>query len=139
MKYIIIMIAIITSLACNKQKVKERPLTTVIKLQSAESILNFEEAKKYIDVKAVFEKYPGSKNPEKEWKEMVSFFYNLGNNKKFTSQFKYYNYNVTETISKQSANVIFTSINKEVKIKKIFYSLEMREENWIVIEIKYIN
>ncbi|WP_282086663.1 hypothetical protein [Aquimarina algiphila] len=141
MKYFIIMIAIITSLGCNGQKreVTETPLITVIKLQAAEANLNFEEAKKYIDFEAAFKKHPESENPEKEWKEMVSFFYNLGNTKKFTNQFKYFNYKINEVVEKSRAKVIFTTINKGSRIKEIIYSLEKREKNWVVINIEYTN
>jgi len=141
MKYIIIIIAVITSIGCNRQKqeVKEKPLIAVIKLQSAEANLNFEEAKKYIDVKSVFGKHPESKNPEKEWKDMVSFFYNLGNNKKFTSQFKYYNYDITESVDNSKARISFIAIDKGSRIKEINYTLYRINDKWKIVDIQYSN
>jgi hypothetical protein len=118
---------------------KETPIITVIKLQSSEALLNFDEAKKYIDIEEVFGKNPESKNPQEEWKEMVTFFYNLGNNKKFTNQFKYFNYNITETINSSKSKVKFKSINQESRIKEIIYSLDKLDNRWIVVDIQYIN
>ena len=132
---------LLLSISCKKQNVsmKETPIITVIKLQSSEALLNFDEAKKYIDIEEVFGKNPESKNPQEEWKEMVTFFYNLGNNKKFTNQFKYFNYNITETINSSKSKVKFKSINQESRIKEIIYSLDKLDNRWIVVDIQYIN
>lgn len=117
----------------------QSPIVTVIKLQSAEALMNFEEAKKYIDLNRVFEENPESHDVEKEWKEMVTFFYNVGNDKKFTNQFKYFNYNITETIDDSKAKVKFTPINQNNQIKEIIYSLDKLDDSWKVVDIQHIN
>jgi hypothetical protein len=103
----------------NNPKMKESPLAIVIKLKSAEALINFEEAKKYIDLKRVFEKITEPLDAEEEWKKINTFFHSLGTNKKFTGQFKYFNYKINEIINKSNATVTFTSINKDAQIKKI--------------------
>ncbi len=118
---------------------EETPLVSVIKLKSAEAVLNFEEAKKYIDLDKVFEKSPEPRDVEKQWKEMVTFLYNLGNDKKFTNQFKYFNYRISEVIDQPKAQVVFTAINEDSQIKKITYSLDMRDEKWLVVGIEKVN
>lgn len=139
MKNLIIIILVILSVNCKGQdnRMKNSPIVTVIKLQSAESLLNFEEAKKYIDLKKVFKDNPESTDVEKEWKEMITFFYNLGKDKKFTNQFKYYDYNIIELIDESKAEVKFIPIDQDSK--KIFYSLELKNNTWIVIDIKHIS
>ncbi len=141
MRYIIIIIASILSLGCKGQDkmVMETPLISVIKLQAAEASLNFEEAENYIDIDSVFKNHPESKDLKKEWKEMVITFYNLGNTKKFTNQFKYYNYKITENVDDSKARVSFTAIDKDSRIKEINYSLYRINEKWKVIDIQYIN
>ena len=81
---------IVLSVSCKEQDndMKDTPTVTVVKLKSAEALMNFEEAKKYIDLQKVFKENPEPQNVEKEWKEVVALFYNMGNDKKFTNQFK---------------------------------------------------
>jgi len=141
MKNLIIILLVLLSISCEEQNIsmKETPIITVVKLQSSEALLNFDEAKKYIDIEEVFGKNPESKNPQEEWREMVTFFYNLGNNKKYTNQFKYFNFNITETINSSKSKVKFKSINQESRIKEIIYSLDKLDDRWIVVDIQYIN
>ncbi|WP_103863400.1 hypothetical protein [Aquimarina sp. I32.4] len=141
MRYIIIIIISITSLGCKGQNktLKETPLMSVIKLQAAEAVLNFEEAKKYIDLDKVFEKFPESHDVEKQWKEMITVLHNLGNNKKFTNQFKYFNYTITENVNNSKAKVSFVAIDKGSKIKEISYSLYEIDNKWKVFDIQYVN
>jgi len=141
MKNLIIILLVCLSVSCNGQgnNMKDTPIVTVIKLQSSEASLNFDEAKQYIDVEKVFGKNPESKNPQEEWKEMVTFFYNLGSDKKFTNQFKYFNYNITETIDVSNAKVKFVAINQDSHIKEIIYSLNRLNDRWKVTDIQYVN
>ncbi len=141
MKNLIIILLVVLSLSCNGQDVnmKDTPIITVIKLQSSEVLLNFDEAKRYIDVEKVYGKNPESKDPQEEWKEMVTFFYNIGTNKKFTNQFKYFDYNIIEMTNGSTAKVNFTAINNEVMIKEIVYSLDKLNDRWKVVSIQYIN
>ncbi|UOB17664.1 hypothetical protein [Abyssalbus ytuae] len=142
MKNLIMILLVVLSVSCNGQdnNMKDTPIVTVIKLQSSEALLNFDEAKKYIDVEKVFGENPESKkSPQEEWKEMVTFFYNLGDNKKFTNQFKYFNYNITETIDVSNAKVKFAAINQDSHIKEIIYSLDKIKDRWKVTNIQYVN
>ena len=115
---------------------KNSPLATVIKLHSAEFLMNYAEAKNYININSVY----GAKNltdnlsPEQAWIEMVSFMSN-STDKKFTRQFKYYDYDVIETINSNRAEVFFKPKNNANK--GITYKLELRKDNWIVYEIDF--
>ncbi|WP_411032227.1 hypothetical protein [Spongiimicrobium sp. 3-5] len=139
MKYLLIIFITILTLGCKRQTnmTKESPLISVIKLQAAESIMNLDEAEKYIDVEKVFEKYPDSNNPREEWKEMLTFLYNIGNTKKFTNQFKYYNYTVVEEIGESTATVNFIALNTDANIKEIVYTLVIVNDMWKVVGIDY--
>ena len=59
-------------------QIKNAPLSTVIKLQAAEFLMDYAEAKNYIDINRVY----GGKNttdslsPEEAWIEMISFMSN---------------------------------------------------------------
>ncbi|MEO1033722.1 MAG: hypothetical protein AAFX55_20220 [Bacteroidota bacterium] len=142
MKNLMILLIAIFFINCNNKQNNEMtntPLITVIKLKSAEAILDFEEAKKYIDLQKVFEENSESRNIEKEWKEMLTPFYNIGNDKKFTNQFKYFNYNINENVEGDKAKVSFEAHNKEAQVKKIIYFLDKLNDMWIVIDIHYEN
>ena len=132
---------IASSVSCKGQysNMGDTPLVTVIKLQSAEALLNFEEAKKYIDLEKVFEENPESNDVEKEWKEMLTFFHNIGKDKKFTNQLKYFNYDIREEIKGNKAEVSFAAYNKEAHIKEIIYSLDKLKDRWRVIDIQHVN
>ena len=137
-KYYIGLIIICLSMTCNNENKANSPLAVVIKLQAAETLADFEEARKYIDIEKVFSNQPDSVNPEVAWKESVMFFYNLGQNKKFTNVFKYYKYDIHETISKDRATVSFKALSSGDIIKEILYRLELYKNEWKVIDIDYI-
>ena len=141
MKNLIIVFLLFLTVSCRSQNdvMKNTPIVTVIKLQSSEALLNFDEAKRYIDIEKVYGKNPESKNPQEEWKEMIAFFYNLGNDKKFTNQFKYFNYDITEIIESSKSKVKFKNINKDSRIKEIIYTLDKLHNSWIVVDIEYVN
>jgi hypothetical protein len=65
---------------------------------------------------------------------MVSFMSN-STDKKFTRQFKYYDYDVIETASSNKAEVFFKPKNNVNK--GITYKLELRNDVWIVYAIDY--
>jgi hypothetical protein len=117
---------------------EDTPLITVVKLQSAESMANFEVAKNYIDINRVYSKYTESNTSEEEWRSIVEFFYNIGKDKKFTNCFKYYDFQISEEIDKNKAIVSFISNNPNSSIKKIIYDLELQEKKWLVVGIDYI-
>ena len=126
--------------ACNtKMNQKESPLATVIKLQSAETFANLDEAKKYIDVEMVYLKdRPDSITAEKAWETYVMFGYNMAKDKKFTNIFKYHNYNIKEEVAGDNATVLFESKDSESNISRIVYGLENRNNQWIVISIEFV-
>ncbi len=139
MKNLITILLFVLFTGCNGQNIdmKETPLISIIKLKSAEAVLNFEEAKKYIDLSKVFKKSPDSKNIEKEWKETITTLHNLGKDKKFTNQFKYFNYSITEEIKGKNAKVNFVPNDKNSNLKKIIYSLKVIDSSWKVTGIDY--
>ena len=115
-------------------------MTTVIKLQSAEALMNFDEAEKYINVEKVYSKYSESNNPKEEWKKMLTFLYNIGGTNKFTNQFKYFNYDIEEVVNRSVATVNFRSKNTNATIKQITYTLsEVDDGKWKITAIHYKN
>ncbi|HVY74264.1 MAG TPA: hypothetical protein VG890_05505 [Puia sp.] len=139
MKYIVLlMTATILVGSCQYKKTSSinPPLATVVKVNAAEAFMDFEEAKKYQDINEIYSKVD-KQNPEKAWKEMVTFFYNLSKDKKFTNQWKYYNYDITENINNKNAEVILKSKNKEALFQTITYKLDLRQSVWIINDIEY--
>jgi len=124
----------------NEQKLKdiESPLTAVIKMHSAEQLLEFEEAKKYVDVNKIYKDPTNdSMTAEDVWKSMLVSENNLSNSRKFTNQFKYFNYDITELITGANAEVIFKSKSENASIQSIIYQLVLGKDNWIVNSIEY--
>ena len=106
----------------------------MVKLISAEQDLFYDEAKQYIDVAQVYTKL-GSENPEEDWKQWIKFQYNIGKDKKFSNNFRYFEYNIEENVMGNNASVCF----KNTKINKtITYRLEKRQKKWIVVSIDYV-
>jgi hypothetical protein len=126
---------------CQNKKVEtlNSPLATVIKLNAAETLMDFAEAKKYQDINKIYGKYSESNKatPEDVWKEKVTFSYNLAKDKKFTNQWEYYDYDIIERIDNIYAEVIFKSKNSGESLQGITYKLELRQSNWIVNDIEY--
>lgn len=114
----------------------ENPLISVIKLNSAEANREYKVAKKYIDVNEVY--ISDSVDSEKLWKKKVEFNYLLNKDKKFTNQFQYYNYKIHQETKGNLAYVEFISINKNDIIKSIKYTLELRKNVWVVVDINYV-
>jgi len=141
----LIVILLLVILACGKATVDnslimESPLSSVVKLISAESLGNIDEAKKYINIERVYSKHINDTlNAESLWREQVKFKSTENNSSKFTNQFKYYNYEISETISSpMKAKVSFIPFNKDSSTKEINYSLEKENDVWKVIDIEYI-
>jgi len=135
----LIILSLFLLIACNTKPNMESPLVTVIKLNSAESLANFEEARKYLDVEKVYSKSAeGGKSPEQAWKEYVQFNYNLGQDKKFTNIFKYYDYEIKEELHQNKAEVTFEALSSKSKIQRIVYHLEMYDDRWKVVDKEYL-
>ena len=132
-------LAIMALVSCNsKMSQMESPLAIVIKLISAESFADFDEAKKYIDLEKVYSNHTDTSSAEQAWRSQVLFFYNIGKDKKFTNHFRYYNYVITEEQKGENAEVTFESIHPEEGIYKIVYTLIRHDNTWEVVKIEYI-
>lgn len=139
MKAIVIMLTVLFACSTNAGLVdNDTPLMVVIKLQSAEAQLNFDIAKKYVNVEKVYNDFPGELDAEEKWKEIQKFYSTIGKSKKFTNQIAYFKYRIDETIKNNTATVTFTALNEKAMVKEIVYTLE-REEKWMVVGIKYVN
>ena len=135
----LMIIGVFLLVSCNTKPAMESPLVTVIKLNSAESLLDFEEARKYLDVEKVYSKNKEANvSAEQAWKEYIRFGYNLGQDNKFTNAFKYHNYNIKESQSGNKGKVVFEALNSKSKIREIIYHLESIEGRWKVVDIEYV-
>lgn len=133
---IIIIFLCVSASSCNNSST-ETPLITVIKLISAESVADFKAAKEYIDIDKVYSQ-ASLNSPEEVWKKKVTFLYKLGQDKKFTNVFKYYEYVISEEVKNNNAVVTFSSKNTESNIARISYTLEYREKKWLIVKIDYL-
>lgn len=135
--YILIIVTSCFFISCNNVNKINSPLAIVIKFQAAETLIDFEQAKKYIDLNKAYSNHPKSLNPELAWKQSVGFLYNLGKDKKFTNIFKYYEYDIRETITKDNATISFKALSSDARIKEIQYVLEIQNNDWKITGINY--
>ena len=121
-----------------KAKVSENPLSSVIKLFSAEEDKNFDEAIKFIDVDRVYSDCKqDKKTPMECWKEGINLSYNMGQTSKFTNRFKYHDYKISESINGEKAKVEFAPIKKESGMKTMVLELEFINGNWMVVKVNH--
>lgn len=138
-KIFFLLLVLIFFLSCNKKKIQmESALAIVVKLISAETFANIEEAKKYIDVERVYGGLTDTMSAESIWEKKILFFYKLGKNKKFTNNFSYHNYIIKEEYKEAEAKITFEAISNEDPIIKIVYSLEIDKQKWRVVKIEYV-
>ena len=138
-KIVFFILILMVLVSCNNKTSQiESPLAIVIKLISAESLADFDEAKKYIDLEKVYASHPDTLSAEQAWKSQVLFFYNIGKDKKFTNNFKYYDYIIKEELKEKNAEVVFESIHPEDSISKIVYKLIQDDKTWRVVKIDYL-
>jgi hypothetical protein len=136
-------IALVVLISCNKKEEKmsiqkESPLATVVKLISAESMGYIEVAKEYIDVKMVYSKHVNdSIDYDKLFADQVKFMSSTTDSRKMTNHFKYFNYEISETQEGETAEVKFESKDKKASLERIVYSLENRNNQWVVVGIDY--
>jgi len=137
--YIIISFCLVILVSCKTSttSTKESPLAVVIKLVSAEELSDFEAAKKYLDVEKAYHAMD-TVSAENMWKAKVNFANAIGNDKKFTNIFKYYEYNIREKVINDKAEVMFEAIDPEATVHKIVYHLSSVNKEWIVFKIEYI-
>jgi hypothetical protein len=127
-------------MSCNNKTSKiNSPLVSIIKLQSSEALEDFEEARKYQDITNLYGEYAKemSVSPEKYWMDHVKSNNMLARDKKFTSQIKYYNYNIEEVINGKLAEVIFSNKIKSDRVRSIIYELKLTDSKWILHKISY--
>lgn len=120
-----------------EQNIKnDSPFSIVVKLISAESIMDFEASKKYIDVKEVYKKFEvkDSITAEEVWINKIKFEFSLGKSKLFTNNFLYHKYHINESINGNNSTVEFRNKNS-----KITYKLKRKSKMkpWIIIGIYY--
>lgn len=146
-KYYLILFTLgFTIFSCSQKPEKnnpnmESPLATVVKLESAEAIRDYDAARKLIDVEKVYSKIAreSNKTPESVWKEFVEFNSSIGNSSpKFTTSFPFHKYKITELNKKTCSEVKLTSLEDGQSIREIIYKLELKDGAWIVTCVEYI-
>jgi len=123
----------------NKNEIINSPLSSVIKLETAEELGEFEVAKKFINIDRVYSSFAKEKltTPENYWREYINGINALAEDPKFTNKIKYYDYDIIEIVKGKSACVILKGKQKNIHIKEIIYSLEKIKNNWVVQKIEY--
>jgi hypothetical protein len=127
-------------ISCNsKMSISNSPLVSVIKLHSSEALGDFDEAKKYQDINKLYSQYVKelSVTPERYWIDFVTANNKLGRDKKFTSQVKYFNYNIEEVINGNESKVFFNNKNKSDRVQAIIYDLKLLDSTWVLQKIEY--
>lgn len=140
MNKLVLIVAILLSLSsCSTQR-KFEVLSTVIKLQSAESMNNLEEAQKYIDVDKTYNKISmkEGKPAFQLWKEYLNFSYSLAQDKKFTNNFAYFEYDIKIKNNKGKYNVYFNSSDTSASFKSIQFSLDKLDNQYKVVNINFV-
>ena len=135
------LILIVIQFSCNNKSIfkANSPLVSIVSLNSAEALEDFNEAKKYQDVDLLYGQYAkeSSITAEKYWMNFVKENNKLASDRKFTNQFKYYNYNIKEMINGSKSQVTFRNKNKSDRIQTIVYHLSLRNSIWKVIKVEY--
>lgn len=140
MRRYIILIFLSALSACGKKVnvVSDSPLVVVIKLQSAESLEDFSTASKYIDTKVAYSAFANDTlSAEDAWRDIVRFNHALAQDKRFTNDFKYYQFDISEEIRMPKAQVSFRSNDVKAKLMKLTYDLEFRDSVWIVVNVAF--
>lgn len=116
------------------------PLETVIKLKACETLVDFENAKEFIDLDRVYgPSILDTASAENVWREQHQFAYNLARDNKFTNVFNYSKYKITQLADRQNYKVIFEALNSAANFKSIEYLLEPSSNStgWKVVGVKY--
>jgi len=133
--------ALLGSCDSNKAEKFNSPLATVVKMNAAESLMDFEEAEKYQDVDKIYSKFTkgDTVKPHDVWKEVVTSGNSMAAGKKFTNQLKYFNYDIAEKVNSLGAEVNLKAKSPGAEIQAIIYKLELRNAGWTVVDIEYKN
>jgi hypothetical protein len=110
----------------------------VVKFQAAESLGDIKEALKFINSDKFFSGNETVYHSQKEWEDWVLFTNAVGENKKFTNVFKYYDYDITEQTSGAKSFLCFNSLEQKAKVKTIKYKLELCDQNWKIVGLSYV-
>lgn len=127
--------------SCNENKIDKgnrNPITSVIKLESAQLFNDYEIAREFIDLTSVYGEIARIENTKVDsiWFRAINFNNSLGNSSsKFRPLLPFHKYNIIENINGNTSTVELTPTNKSSK--KIIYSLNLKNNQWIVIKIKY--
>ena len=123
------------------EPVGDSPLIVVIKLNSAEAFNDRQEATKYINVQSVYDPRKYSAQSSKDtpsageiYDQHLKFKSSLGKDKKFSSEFPYFKFHITETVKGSAAEVIFVPHDDEEQLLR--YQLTRVNGRWIVPDIK---
>ena len=135
----ILVVTLLSSCHNRKMETMNSPLVTVIKMHSAEALLDFTEAKRYEDINKIYKNLLDSNaNPEDSWREYFTSLYKTSKSSKiFTNQFKYFDYDIIEKVDGDSAEVILRSKNPNDYLQAIIYKLEKQQSEWIVFGIVF--
>ena len=138
MRIVVFILGLLFSKICMGQS-KVDALTIVIKLQSSETLYDLTEAEKYIDLERTYGDLAKKekKTTNQLWQEFVKFNYGFSTDKKFTSVFKYYDFNIRVEEVQDGFCVIFEYQDLQNGIKEIRYKLEKLEDNLKVVNISY--
>ena len=137
-KYLYIVIFLLTSMiSCNDNSSETEILMTVVKYESALANNEIKIAEKYIDMNQVYKEISSTEGRKQReiWEEFIGFKNTLGSSsRKFTSCFKYHDYDILVTSESSEAIVKFYNSNS-VSMK---YVLEKKDMNWIIVKITYL-
>lgn len=124
----------------NKTQSEGTPFMAVVKLNSAEAILDFEIGKQFIDLERVYpEAYDNGETPEVLWKRICIRRYNYGKPGSKNANVhipSYHKDHINEILcSKNLSKVVLQSMSDDSF--RIVYTLEKRDGAWIVISKEF--
>jgi hypothetical protein len=118
----------------------ESPFAVVVKLESAEFMKEYDAARQFIDVNAVYSglaRHEGITS-DSLWRLIVESKFRLGeSSRKFTSQFCVHRYDACELMYGDSAEVVFRQSGVTNGSIVGVYGLSRRGASWLVTNIRY--
>lgn len=119
----------------NNEKALNDPFVTIVKLQSAQNIRDYDAAKKFIDLEKVYgqEAKDHNMSAEKVWKTKIDFNNSLAQDNKFTNSFPFHKYDISKEIEGNTATISFNSQSNV----DVTYTLEKDRDAWKVTGIDY--
>ena len=114
------------------------PTVTIIKLESALFFNDYEAARSFIDLNSVYGEIAKTENTTVDsiWFRVLNFNNSIGNSSpKFRSLLPFHKYRIIEHTYGNKSTIELDPINKSSK--KITYSLNLENAQWIIVQIKY--